>query len=161
MHPDPPFASTYEVCDRINHSTSPESVGKEAAYALRKQFKHGSDGERRSAANLWLLMMRNVTAKGFRSRSPADQSPSPSSCSAHATSKKFVAVLEPILLASPAKPVVSPATHRVIADILSDLTYNFGPDKGSEALVELWRKVKLPQEPDMVRHSLRLRVALC
>lgn len=67
-HPDPPFASTYEVCDRINHSSSPESVGKEAAHALRKQFKHGSDSERRSAANLWLLMMRNVTAKGFRSK---------------------------------------------------------------------------------------------
>lgn len=61
-----------------------------------------------------------------------------------------MAVLEPILLASPVKPVVSPATHRIIADILSDLTYNFGSDKGSEALVELWRKVKLPQEPDLV-----------
>lgn len=66
-HPHPPFSSTYEISERINHSSNPESVGKEAAQALRKQLKYGSDAEKRSAANMWLLMMRNVHAKGFRS----------------------------------------------------------------------------------------------
>jgi hypothetical protein len=38
----------------------------------------------------------------------------------------------------------------MIADILADITYHFGGDKGSEGLGELWRKVKMPQEPDEV-----------
>ena len=65
-HPDPAFGSIYEICDRLNHSSSAEQVGKEAAQALRKQFKHGNEQERRAAANLWLIMMRNVHSKGFR-----------------------------------------------------------------------------------------------
>ena len=68
-HPNPPFSSTYEISERVNHSSNSESVGKEAAQALRKQLKYGSDNEKRSAANMWLLMMRNVHAKGFRSES--------------------------------------------------------------------------------------------
>ncbi|ORY24881.1 hypothetical protein BCR39DRAFT_545694 [Naematelia encephala] len=132
--PDPPFASAYEVCDRINHSSSAESVAKEAAAALRKQFKHGNEAERRNAAKVWLITMRNIEAKGYRG---------------HATSKKFMAALEPILLAPPAKPLVSGNTHRIMTDILADLTYNFGAEKGCEGLGELWRKVKMPQESDL------------
>jgi hypothetical protein len=43
----------------------------------------------------------------------------------------------------------------MIADILSDLTYHFGGDKGSEALGELWKKVKMPQEPETVSNDNR------
>lgn len=64
--PNPPFSAIFEVCERINQSQSAEAVTKEAAQALRKQFKHGNEPERRAAANLWLIMMRNVHAKGFR-----------------------------------------------------------------------------------------------
>lgn len=67
---DPSSVAIYEVCDRINHSDSSESVSKEAARALRKEFKHGNELERRNAAKLWLLLMRNVTVKGFRRKSP-------------------------------------------------------------------------------------------
>lgn len=69
---------------------------------------------------------------------------------AHAASKKVLACLEPILLASPQKALVNPNTHRTITDILADLAYNFGGEKGCEPLVDLWKKVKLPQEPDSV-----------
>lgn len=69
---------------------------------------------------------------------------------AYASGKKFLGSLEPILLAPPNKALVSPATHRMIADILADITYNFGQEKGFEGLGELWRKIKMPQEPDSV-----------
>jgi hypothetical protein len=69
---------------------------------------------------------------------------------ANATSKKFMAALEPILLAPATKPLVSVATHRLLVDILADLTYNYGGEKGCEGLGELWRKVKMPQEPELV-----------
>ena len=64
------MASILEVCERINHSSNPETVGKEAAGGIRKQFKHGNEAERRNAAKVWLITMRNVTAKGFRCTSP-------------------------------------------------------------------------------------------
>lgn len=67
---DPSPVAIYEVCDRINHSDSSDSISKEAARALRKEFKHGNELERRNAAKLWLLLMRNVTVKGFRRKSP-------------------------------------------------------------------------------------------
>lgn len=73
----------------------------------------------------------------------------------NAISKKFVSVLEPLLLAPPAKPILSPAAHDAITHILADLTYNFGQEKGAEGLVELWKKLKLPQEPDTVRSLQR------
>ena len=73
---------------------------------------------------------------------------------ASATSKKFVAALEPILLAPPGKALVSAQTHRMITDIAADVTYNFGGEKGSESLVELWRKVKLPQGSEHVSRAI-------
>lgn len=66
-HPDPSFTAIYDVCDRINHSDSPDSVCKEAARALRKQFKHGNESERRNAARVWLFMMKNISSPSFRS----------------------------------------------------------------------------------------------
>ena len=72
---------------------------------------------------------------------------------AHATSKKFLSPIETILLAPPAKLLVSVSTLRMISDILADLTYNFAGEKGCEGLVELWKKVKMPQESDYVRFS--------
>jgi hypothetical protein len=65
-HPDPSFSATYEVCDRINHSESPDTVAKEAARAIRKQFKHGNEAERKNAARVWLFMMKNIRATGFK-----------------------------------------------------------------------------------------------
>lgn len=37
-----------------------------------------------------------------------------------------------------------------MTDILADLSYSYGMEKGCEGLVDLWKKVKLPQEPDFV-----------
>jgi hypothetical protein len=64
-----------------------------------------------------------------------------------------MASLEPILLAPPQKALVNLNTHRTITDILADLTFNFGGEKGCEPLVDMWKKVKMPQEPDKVCHD--------
>ena len=138
--PEPSLAAIYDVTERINHSQSPDSVAKEASRAIRKQFKHGNEAERRAAAKVWLIMMRNISTKGFR---------------AHASSKKFIASLEPILMAPPSNPLVSAHTHRMITDILADLVFQYGKEKGCEALGELWCKVKMPQEAEGVRYPLR------
>ncbi|KIR27383.1 hypothetical protein I307_05570 [Cryptococcus deuterogattii 99/473] len=132
---DPSSVAIYEVCDRINHSDSSESVSKEAARALRKEFKHGNELERRNAAKLWLLLMRNVTVKGFRP---------------YGSNKKFFQSLEPILFAPSSKSIVSPSTHRLLTDVIADLTFSYGMEKGCEMLVDVWKKVKLPQESDYV-----------
>lgn len=93
-------------------------------------------------------MMKNVTARGFRGEL---DSATVGLIPGHAMSKKFLSVLEPIILAPPTKPIVSPSTHDAITRVLADLTYTFGQDKGAEALGDLWRKVRLPQESDIVR----------
>ncbi|WVQ68769.1 uncharacterized protein L199_006978 [Kwoniella botswanensis] len=132
--PDPPPANIYDVCDRIHKSEGVEGITKDAARAIRKEFKHGNEAERRNAAKVWLYLMRNVSGKGFRQ---------------HASSKKFLSALEPILLAPATKPLVSQPTYKLLTDILSDLTFSYGQEKGCEGLGELWKKVKLPQESEI------------
>jgi hypothetical protein len=58
--------------------------------------------------------------------------------------------LETILLAPSNRAVVSPPTYRLMTEILADLTYMYGGEKGCEGLMDLWKKVKLPQEPERV-----------
>nr|XP_019008923.1 uncharacterized protein I206_06610 [Kwoniella pini CBS 10737]OCF47704.1 hypothetical protein I206_06610 [Kwoniella pini CBS 10737] len=132
--PDPPPSQIYDVCDRIHKSQGMEGITKDAARAIRKEFKGGNENERKNAAKVWLYLMRNVSVKGFRQ---------------HASSKKFLSSLEPILLAPASKPLVSQPTYKLITDILSDLTFSYGLEKGCEGLAELWKKVKLPQESEI------------
>ena len=91
MAPASNIPAIADLCDRVNHSDSPDSVVKDAARAIRKEFKHGSEPEKVAAARVWLWMMGNCGQRGFR---------------AYASSKKFMASLEPMLLAPPGKAVV-------------------------------------------------------
>ncbi|WVQ76618.1 hypothetical protein IAR50_006291 [Cryptococcus sp. DSM 104548] len=134
--PDPSPSAIYEVCDRINHSGQGESIAKEAARALRKEFKYGDEVQRRSAGKVWFVLMRNITIKGFKT---------------HATNKKFIQALEPILTTPAAKSTVSLSTRKLLTDILADLTHAYGMDKECGGLIDLWKKVKLPQEPEFGR----------
>lgn len=64
--------------------------------------------------------------------------------------------LETILLASPSKPIVQPPTHRLLTEVLADLTFMYGTEKGCEGLADLWKKIKLPQEPERVSRGTGL-----
>ncbi len=147
---DPPGASIFDVVDKINLSEGADGVSKEAAQALRKKFKHGNEAERRAAAKVWLITMRNISTRSFRGEPLQVNQIMSDVLEVHAASKKFLSSLEALLLAPPSKPLLSTPTHKFITDILADLTYMYGTEKGCEALVELWRKVKMPQEPDLV-----------
>lgn len=63
------MSAIYAICDRVNQSQTPDSICKEAAKGLRKHFKHGNEGERKAAAKLWLIMMRNIGNAAFRRKS--------------------------------------------------------------------------------------------
>ncbi|KAK8846581.1 hypothetical protein IAR55_005667 [Kwoniella newhampshirensis] len=129
---EPSPSAIYDVCDRINHSDSNE-VSKEAVRAIRREFRDGNEAQRRNAAKVWLLLMRNVTVKGFR---------------ISGANKKMVTILEPILFTPTNKPLLSEYTHRLFTDIIADLVFSYGMEKGTEPLVELWKKVKSADEPD-------------
>lgn len=80
QNPDPSFSAVYSVCERIRLTENTDGVAKDAARALRKQFKHGNEAERRAATVVWLLMMRDLDKKtGFQgehsSSYQADNSP--------------------------------------------------------------------------------------
>lgn len=48
---------------------------------------------------------------------------------------------------------MSPSTHRLLTDVIADLTFSYGMEKGCEMLVDVWKKIKLPQESDYVSYS--------
>lgn len=58
-----------------------------------------------------------------------------------------MSTVEPILYQQ-VKPPVSNNTYKTTYDVLSDLTFRFGKDRGCEGLHELWVKVKSPADPD-------------
>lgn len=68
----------------------------------------------------------------------------------HAGSKKFLHPLEVILTAPASKPLVTAGTYKIMTEIVADLTFLYGQEKGCDGLLDLWKKVKLPQEPDNV-----------
>jgi hypothetical protein len=148
--PDPPMSSIYAVCDRVNQSQTPDSICKEAAKALRRHFKHGNEGERRATAKIWLIMMRNIGNDAFRRMWSLVKQFSLAYDTDHTGNKKFLSPLETILLAPANRAAVSPPTYRLLTEILADLTYMYGGEKGCEGLPDLWKKVKLPQEPERV-----------
>ena len=57
-----------------------------------------------------------------------------------ATSKKLLSNFELMIFAPPTRPLVNNYTHKIMVDVLGDLTYNFSHEKGCEALAETWRK---------------------
>lgn len=68
----------------------------------------------------------------------------------YAGNKKFLHPIEVILTAPANRPVLTAQSHKMLTEILADLTYLYGQEKGCEGLLELWKKVKLPQESDFV-----------
>lgn len=48
---------------------------------------------------------------------------------------------------------MSSSTHGLLKEVVADLTYMYGGDKNGEGLLDLWKKVKAPQEPERVSHT--------
>lgn len=131
---DTTFAGVLDLCERINNSDMGEAVCKEAARSLRKVFKNGSDPERRMASRVWFITMSNIKVATYKQ---------------HATSKKLRDTVEPLCLQQ-TKPPISPQTYKTLMIFLSGLVHDFHTDPKCEGLLELWRRVKRPEDPDFV-----------
>ncbi|KAH9893941.1 hypothetical protein C8Q73DRAFT_745604 [Cubamyces lactineus] len=111
-----------EVCDRASAS---EAGAKEAAKALRREFKYAEPAAQLSAARLWAIMLRNCSSKFVY----------------HCSSRKFLDTLEDVLSA----PRTSPVVRERLLEVLAAAAYASDKDGGFKAV---WRKVKPADKPD-------------
>jgi hypothetical protein len=74
------------------------------------------------------------------------------------TSKRFLQSLEPLFSSEKEKTALGQDAFDRLRGTLSHLNYNFGDQKGSDSLRDLWMKIKTPREPKEVSKLTRLRV---
>ncbi|KAG8749434.1 hypothetical protein FRC14_001378, partial [Serendipita sp. 396] len=113
-----------EVCDRASAS---ESAAKEAARALRREFKYGEPSAQLSAARLWAIMLQNASETFILQTS----------------SRKFLENLEDVINAETTSPVV----RERLLDVLASAAYKFGKMPGKEGFAAIWRKVRPSWKP--------------
>ncbi|KAI0651280.1 hypothetical protein C8Q79DRAFT_996771 [Trametes meyenii] len=111
-----------EVCDRASAN---DTNAKEAAKALRREFKYAEPAAQLSAARLWAIMLRNCSQRFVL----------------HCTSRKFLDTLEDVLNSSRTSPVV----RERLLEVLAAAAYASEPDGGFKTL---WRKVRPPEKPE-------------
>ncbi|TBU59887.1 hypothetical protein BD310DRAFT_947657 [Dichomitus squalens] len=111
-----------DVCDKASAN---EENAKEAAKALRKEFKSGEPSTQLAAARLWAIMLRNCSILFVK----------------HCASRKFIDTLDEVLKAKTTPPVVRERLLQVLAaaSYASDNDSNFR---------HLWRKYKRDEQPD-------------
>ncbi|KAI9461993.1 hypothetical protein BJY52DRAFT_1185334 [Lactarius psammicola] len=121
------WAVVLEVCER---ASATEANAKEAAKALRREFKYGEAPQQLSAARLWAIMLRNS-----------------SEIFVHQCMKsKFMDTLEDVLTSQRTSPVV----RERLLDVLAAASYasSVTSSKNESSFRLLWRKVKPPGKPD-------------
>ncbi|KAH8977421.1 hypothetical protein EDB92DRAFT_1917348 [Lactarius akahatsu] len=121
------WAVVLEVCER---ASATEANAKEAAKALRREFKYGEAPQQLSAARLWAIMLRNS-----------------SEIFVHQCMKsKFMDTLEDVLTSQRTSPVV----RERLLDVLAAAAYASSATslKTESSFRLLWRKVKPPGKPD-------------
>ncbi|KAI0277856.1 hypothetical protein BGY98DRAFT_977023 [Russula aff. rugulosa BPL654] len=116
-----------DVCER---ASATEANAKEAAKALRREFKYGDAPQQLSAARLWAIMLRNS-----------------SELFVHQCAKnKFLDTLEDVLTSQRTSPVV----RERLLDVLAAAAYasSGAVQKNESGFRLLWRKVKPAGKPD-------------
>ncbi|PFH50012.1 hypothetical protein AMATHDRAFT_75881 [Amanita thiersii Skay4041] len=111
-----------EVCERASTN---EVAAKEAANALRREFKYGEPAAQLSAARLWAIMLRNCSGL----------------IAMHTSSRKFISTLEELITSSRTSPVV----RERLVDVIAAAAFASGQDSSFRIL---WRKVKPADKPD-------------
>ncbi|KAI0270754.1 hypothetical protein BC834DRAFT_863090 [Gloeopeniophorella convolvens] len=121
------WAVVLEVCER---ASATEANAKEAAKALRREFKYGEAPQQLSAARLWAIMLRNS-----------------SELFVHQCMKnKFLDTLDDVLTSQRTSPVV----RERLLDVLAAAAYASAAThlRSESGFRQLWRKVKPPGKPD-------------
>ncbi|KIJ60449.1 hypothetical protein HYDPIDRAFT_139136 [Hydnomerulius pinastri MD-312] len=121
-----------EVCERASAN---ESSAKEAAKALRREFKYAEPKAQLAAARLWAIMLRNASDVFLNQISQ----------------RKFIDALEDVLTSSRTSPVVRERLMEVLAAaafITSSRAQLGGKDKDKEGFRALWCRLKPADKPE-------------
>ncbi|KAF9219339.1 hypothetical protein BS17DRAFT_427154 [Gyrodon lividus] len=121
-----------EVCERASAS---ETNAKEAAKALRREFKYAEPKAQLAAARLWAIMLRNASDIFLL----------------HISQRKFVEALEDVLTSSRTSPVVRERLMEVLAAaafITSSRSQSGGKEKDKEGFRGLWCRLKPADKPE-------------
>ena len=150
-----------EVCERASAN---ESAAKEAARALRREFRYvgsyiasllfltlppryGEPSAQLSAARLWAIMLQNATDTFIRpSSSPSvSQCVDPPACLllVQTASRKFLENLEEVINSEATSPVV----RERLLDVLASAAFVYGKKPGKEGFASTWRKVRPTWKP--------------
>ncbi|KZV90197.1 hypothetical protein EXIGLDRAFT_720596, partial [Exidia glandulosa HHB12029] len=113
-----------EVCER---AAANDANAKEAAKALRREFKYAEPGAQMAAARLWAIMLRYSSDIFI----------------AQTTTKKFLDVVEDVCTSSKTTPVV----RERLLEVLAGAAYAH-PSSGREGFAGAWRRVKAHGQPD-------------
>ncbi|KAG5725088.1 TOM1-like protein 2 [Termitomyces sp. T112] len=119
------WALVLEVTERVALS---ESNAKEAARALRREFKYGEPTAQLAAARLWAFFLRNVKNDWFVQQS---------------TTRKFTETLEDLLISPRTSPVVRERLLAVVA--AAAFASGKSTNTGFRAL---WKRVKPHDQPE-------------
>ncbi|KZT03333.1 uncharacterized protein LAESUDRAFT_684169 [Laetiporus sulphureus 93-53] len=114
-----------EVCERASAN---ESSAKEAAKALRREFKYAEPAAQLSAARLWAIMLRNASELFIT----------------QCCSRKFLDTLEDVITSQRTPPVV----RERLLDVLAAASYASTQGSKEHAFRHLWKKVKPADKPE-------------
>ncbi|KIJ18196.1 hypothetical protein PAXINDRAFT_167451 [Paxillus involutus ATCC 200175] len=121
-----------EVSERASAS---ETNAKEAAKALRREFKYAEPKAQLAAARLWAIMLRNASDIFLHQISQ----------------RKFVEALEDVLTSSRTSPVVRERLMEVLAAaafITSSRCQSGGKERDKEGFRGLWCRLKPADKPE-------------
>ena len=122
-----------ELCERASAS---ESAAKEAARALRREFKYADPSAQLSAARLWAIMLRNCS-EVFTEQT---------------ASRKNLDAVEDVISSNKTTPVV----RERLLEVLGTAAYNCTGNDKKHPFAVLWRRVKPHSAPEQVRCLLFL-----
>ncbi|KAG9311025.1 hypothetical protein JVU11DRAFT_8922 [Chiua virens] len=121
-----------EVCER---ASSNEANAKEAARALRREFKYAEPKAQLAAARLWAIMLRNASDVFIQQISQ----------------RKFIDILEDVLTSPRTSPVVRERLMEVLAAaayITSSRPQSLNKEKDKDGFRALWCRLKPVDKPE-------------
>lgn len=117
-----------ELCERASAN---EAAAKEAARALRREFKYAVPSAQLSAARLWAIMLQNCS-EVFTEQT---------------ASRKSLDAVEDVITSTRTTPVV----RERLLEVLGTAAYHHTKNDKKHPFAVLWRKVKPQSAPEQVR----------
>jgi VHS domain len=117
-----------ELCE---HASANETAAKEAARALRREFKYADPSAQLSAARLWAIMLQNCSEEFIE----------------QSASRKNLDAVEDVITSNRTNPVV----RERLLEVLGSAVYHHTKNDRRHSFAVLWRKVKPPSAPEQVR----------